>query len=161
MQAHLRSTSSKGKLFVIILVSVLVGMSCQSLSPSPTETPTIPVNADSYDLLIVKRGEDSLFLVNQGDEAFPMGPLLLGEGDGAIMGVDWGLDELAPGECVTVWKDKGNPKAPDVACVEVGEQLERSGPDRFWRSTFEVFYNDELVATCDKEQTECEVSIPK
>ena len=135
-------------------------------SPSPTPTPTntsaptaTPTPATvTYNLLIAKRDDDSLFVINQSTEAFPLEPLRLGDGDGAIDGEDWDVDTLQNGECVTAWKDSGNPRPPrGVKCNEVGARLTRDGPDRFWKSAFNVYYAGELIATCARE--ECSISI--
>jgi len=125
-------------------------------TPAPTATPT-PATV-TYDLLIAKRGDDSLFVVNQTRVAFPLEPLRLGDGDGAIDGEDWDVDTLQNGECVTAWKDSGNPRPPrGVKCNEVGARLTRDGPNRFWQSAFNIYYAGELIATCARE--ECSISI--
>lgn len=118
---------------------------------APTETEI------GYSLLLAKRGEDSLFVVNQGEIAFPLFALRLGEGDGRVAGAEWGLSALAPGECVTVWKDDKKPKAPDVTCNEVGPRLTREKKERFWKSAFSVYFDETWVANCDSNQ--CTVSI--
>ena len=97
-----------------------------SLEPTPIEDPT------SYSLLIAKggnKGEDSLYIVNLTAEAFPLAALLIrdDDDDDAINGTEWGIDVLQSGACVTIWKDKGDPDAPDVTCEEVGERLETWG----------------------------------
>jgi hypothetical protein len=53
-----------------------------------------------------------------------------------------------------VWKDGGNPKAPDITCTQVGSRLTRDGQTRFWKDLFNVYFNDVLVKTCDKKETE-------
>ena len=108
-------------------------------SPSPV----------TYTLLIATEKDDSLFVVNQSAEAFPLSLLSLGNGDTAINGTEWNLDLLAPGECVTAWKDSGKPKTPDVTCNEVGPRLTRKGEERFWKSSFAVSFRGELVITCE------------
>jgi hypothetical protein len=105
--------------------------------PTPTPpapaTPVAPAEEPpSYDLLIVKQGEDSLFVVNQSSQAFPLAPLSLGDDKGVINGSDWGVEQLESGACVTAWKDGGNPERPSVTCTEVGQHLTRDGEKRFW-----------------------------
>ena len=111
-------------------------------TPSPTVTlpPTAtPTSETPYRLLIATNGEDSLFVVNQSDVAFPLAFLQLGDGNGAIQGIDWGMEFLEPGSCVTAWKDGGNPQPPSVDCQQVGERLIRDGSNRFWKDAFGVF----------------------
>jgi serine/threonine protein kinase len=133
---------------------------------TPTATPTTPVTPVAppteppvYKLLIVKRGEDSLFVVNQSSQAFPLAPLSLGDGKEVIHGNDWGVGELDSGACVAAWKDGGNPERPDVTCEEVGRHLTRAGKKRFWSGKFEVYYDGHLIATCSKNEERCAVTI--
>lgn len=124
-------------------------------NPPPTDTPS----SAAYQLLIATNGEDSLFVVNQSEEAFPLGPLRLASGSGAIQGTEWNLGQLAPGDCVTAWKDGGNPRPPDVDCNQVGVRVIRQGPDRFWKNQFDVFYDDQQVGVCNPQ--ECLIEITK
>jgi len=118
----------------------------------------VAVTATEFVLLIAKQGEDSLFVVNQGDSAFPLAPLRLGEGDGAITGAEWGIETLGPGQCVTAWKDTGKKqKVPDVACELVGQRLTREGRERFWKSSFDVFYGGISQRRCDSDR--CTITI--
>ncbi len=64
---------------------------------------------------------------------------------------------LQPDACVTAWKDGGNPRPADRDCNQVGTHLIRHGPERFWKSTFNVYYAQDLVATCDTES--CAVTV--
>jgi hypothetical protein len=100
-------------------------------------------------LLITANGEDSLFVVNQSGESFPLALLRLGNGRRAVQGTEWGVAQLEPGACVTAWKDGGNPQPPDVTCQQVGERLIRRGPERFWKDPFMVFYDDAEIGICD------------
>lgn len=132
-------------------------------TPSPTETTPSPTDAPSsttYQLLIATNKEDSLFVVNQSAEAFPLDSLSLGKGNRFIEGTQWGIEQLAPGDCVTAWKDGGNPKLPDVECNQVGEQLIRKGPERFWKDQFEVFYEGDQIGECNPPE-QCLVEIIK
>ena len=125
----------------------------------PVEPQTaVAVPATEYELLIAKHGEDSLFVINQGDSAFPLAPLHLGQGDGAINGAEWGIEALGPGQCVTAWKDTGKKqKVPDVECELVGKRLTREGRERFWKSSFDVFYDQERQRRCDSDR--CAITI--
>jgi hypothetical protein len=115
-------------------------------TPSPTAVPTV---ATAYRLLLAANEGDSLFVVNQSADPFPLEGLQLGGGRGAVEGAEWGVALLAPGSCVTVWREMGNPRPPDVACEQVGERIERRGQDRFWQNEFSVFYESEEVAVCE------------
>jgi hypothetical protein len=130
-------------------------------TPSPTETNSPPTDTPSpaaYQLLIATNGEDSLFVVSLSEEAFPLGPLRLGSGNEAIQGTEWNLGQLAPGDCVTAWKNGGNPRPPDVDCSQVGVQVIRQGPDRFWKNQFDVFYDGKQVGVCNP-QNQCVIEI--
>lgn len=125
----------------------------------PGELPeTAVITATEFELLIATRGEDSLFVINQSEHTFPLDRLQLGDEDGVIVGSDWRVPALLPGECVTIWKDLKKPKAPDgITCTEVGPRLTREKKERFWKSAFGVYYNGGLITTCDSEQ--CPISI--
>lgn len=136
---------------------------------APTPVPKVPKDAPTstsepstgYSLLIVAQGEDSLFIVNRTEKALPLAPLYLGNKEGAINGDAWGIEVLESGACVTLWKDGGQPKAPDkLECTQVGERLIRSGKDIFWKNPFNVSYNEFQVGTCVARPKECPVSIP-
>ena len=133
-----------------------------TLTPADTSTPTPVPTATAapvvYDLLIAKRGDDSLFVVNQSALAFPLAPLSLGDGSAAINGPDWEVNMLQPDECVTAWKDSGNPRPPrGVTCSEVGSRLTRDGPNRFWKDDFNVYYAGEQIAECTRDR--CTITI--
>jgi serine/threonine protein kinase len=117
----------------------------------PTAMPPDP-NA-TYQLLIVRRGQDSLFVVNVGAVPVPLAGLVLsGERErGSIEGSEWGVELLQPGQCVTAWKSNGNPRPPDIACQQVGNQIMRDNRSRFWRSRFDVFYNNQQLTQCDRD----------
>jgi hypothetical protein len=113
---------------------------------SPQPTATVP---SVYQLLIIANKEDSIFLVNQSAEPFPLQPLHLENDAGGIQGNEWGVVVLQPGECVAIWKEGGNPNPPDVQCIEVGDRVTRDGPNRFWKDRFNIIYRGELIGDCD------------
>lgn len=131
----------------------------------PTILPVTPVpgvttpRPSVYLLTIMVQGEDSLFIVNGTGTAFPLAPLRVGDGDGAIYGAMWGVETLEGGSCVTAWKDTGNPSAPNVSCNQVGTQVTRHGPDRFWKDSFNVYYNGAQVGTCSGDSCIIPVTI--
>jgi serine/threonine protein kinase len=131
----------------------------QTETPTPTETQTPtstpPINFE-IELFLAKNKDDSLFIVNKGDDDLPMAPLLLENGLGMVSGEEWKIENLKTGECVALWKDTGKPKAPkDVDCKEVGEKLKRSGSDRFWTLTFKVHYNEVYLGQCVSYNEQC------
>lgn len=128
-----------------------MAMATATSSPTATSFSTaVPTEvALSYRLLLVANGQESLFVVNQSDDLFPLEALQLGRGRGAVEGAEWEVESLAPGSCVTVWRDAGNPRPPNVECEQVGEQLERRGAERFWQRDFSVFYEDVEVTVCE------------
>jgi hypothetical protein len=126
------------------------------LSPVPvqiavptTVAETLPV---VYELRLVRNREDSLFIINQTtDHSLLLAPLQVGERRGAIQGSEWGLAVLDAGACVTVWKDGGNPRPPDVTCTVVGERITRRGAERFWKDRYNVYYDGNLVGECSSD----------
>jgi tRNA A-37 threonylcarbamoyl transferase component Bud32 len=129
-------------------------------SPSaPPEATAVPVTG--YELLLATRGDDSLFVVNRSDWALPLAPLSVGNEQGQIQGEEWGLAALLPGDCVTAWKDSGRPRQPDVECNQVGERLQRSGRERFWKESFSVYYQGQEVGQCRKNDRACIVTIQR
>ena len=127
---------------------------------APTATtvaPTATPQQEVYTLRLAKRDGDSLFVVNESKRAFPLEPLRLGDGDGAIHGSEWNVEALDPGECVTAWKTGGKPRAPSIPCEQVGRRLARSGDHRFWQSAFNIYYQGETVGKCAEAQ--CTITI--
>jgi hypothetical protein len=112
----------------------------------------------SYNLLLAGLGGDSLFVVNQSAEPFPLAPLRLGDDAGTVSGTEWKVELLDSGACVAVWKE-GNAKPAGAACTEVGEHLTRPRKERFWDKAFNVYYNENLIGPCDNDP--CSLSIPK
>jgi hypothetical protein len=96
-------------------------------------------------------------VINQGSSAFPLAPLQLGNDDSGVEGSDWGVANLAPSECVGVWKDSGRPHAADENCTQVG-RLERHGKNRFWRNAFTITYGDQEWR-CNSNR--CEITISR
>jgi len=128
-----------------------------TLEPTATKAPTATPLREAYTLLIAKRGEDSLFVVNESARAFPLEALRLGDGEGAINGRDWGISTLESGECVTASRKGGRPQPPNISCTQVGKRLTRSGDQRFWTSAFKVYYLGEQIGNCVDAQ--CTITI--
>jgi hypothetical protein len=116
-----------------------------------------------YQLVLAKERDDSLFVVNQGAAGLPLALLRLGgdndDDDRQLSGDEWGLETLEPGQCVTAWKEEGNPRAPrGVECEVVGERLERSGQDKFWDGPFAIFFDEQPVGECRRNDDRCEIT---
>jgi serine/threonine protein kinase len=126
-------------------------------TPQPTSPPAPPLPT-SYDLRIYKRDKDSLFLVNEGDEGFPLALLRLANDKGSVDGADWGIAVLGSEQCVAVWVDKKDPKPPGgTDCEPSGARL--VVPKSFWRSNFAVYYGDQEIASCGGK--ECAIQSPE
>ena len=132
-----------------------------TIAPTPTPTATsTPEPASSYEILIAKRAEDGMFVINASAQDFPLARLQLGDDTGRVDGVEWGVLALSPGDCVVVWKDKGEPSLPGkVECNQVGNVLIRSKPDIFWEQWFYTYYDGQVFGGCDKGEAECPVHI--
>ncbi len=129
----------------------------ETRTPRPTATYTASP-APVYQLLFFKRSDDSMYVVNQGNEDVPLEPLTLGEGPGQMHGEEWGVEMLKPDQCVALWKDIGKPDLPKgLKCKRVGEIVKRGGEDRFWANPYKVFYKDQEVGSCPKSPERCEL----
>jgi hypothetical protein len=152
---------------VPLYVPTVNGYVTSTPAPSalPTFTPEItatdtPTPVPGYDLVFLLNNSDSMFLVNAGNDPFPLAPLLLIADKGQINGDEWKVDVMQPGDCVGVWKDNRKAKLPDgLKCNLVGEKLERNGPGRIWNSTFEVFYMSKKIANCRIDGNQCQIHI--
>jgi serine/threonine protein kinase len=151
-----------GSLFLLRSLNDADANGTPSVNGTPVAAdPTIPVptGPTEYNQRLLKNGADSLFLVNVGDAPFPLAPLRLGDGDGAISGSDWEAGLLQRGSCVTAWQDEAATTPTTVTCVEVGGRLERSNGDRFWDEDFTVYYSNQPIGVCPQDFPECLVTV--
>lgn len=109
-------------------------------------------------LVIATNGDDSLYLINVGSSAVSLSSFQFGEGKRRFEGSEWGIPMLTPGECVSIWKDKGHPGAPEVDCNEVGNRVEVKANETFWKDEFSISFQNIVVTTCPNEG--CEFSVP-
>ncbi|HEU0294589.1 MAG TPA: protein kinase [Anaerolineales bacterium] len=125
-----------------------------SANPLPTETPV------RYTLLIV-RGQDgnSLIVVNLSAAPFPLSLLQLGNGNAALRGSAWGVDNLENKACVGAWKAGENREPPGGIACDMAGALELKKKDLFGGDTFVVFYAGKQVGTCTQNQLQCSISI--
>jgi len=126
--------------------------------PSPT---AIPV---SYQLLIIRgQDNDSVIVVNQSKNAFPLELMSLGDAKKGVSGKEWGVKNLENGACVGVWKEsRGNAKhklPTGVGCDLVGKQLVRDKKDWFGEKAIVVNFDDVQFGVCDKDQKQCQITI--
>ncbi len=131
-------------------------------TPSPTATATPGVEIPpSYNLRIVLRGDDSLFISNEGEEAFPLAHLALSNDKGGITSTVWSTVTLESGDCV-VWGKKKDPKPPkEIKCEQVNEYLVDYKDKPFWDSEFGVYYGKEEIGSCKKGPGGCSIHSPE
>ena len=130
---------------------------------APEASPTAPLPTStlvSYQLLIVRgSGNDSIIIVNQSADAFPLSLLRLGDNQHGLNGSEWGVTKLENGACVGAWKKgKGNAtySLPDgLKCSLTGEQAVLDKKNWFGDSTFAVFYDGKQYGVCGKDQNQC------
>jgi hypothetical protein len=108
--------------------------------------------------------EDSVFIINQSADPFPLALLRLAEKDEKddILGAAWGVQShlLQNGECVAAWKEDANVgkiKMPD--CVLAGTAVTRPKPDVFWKKDVHIYYGEQLIDTCKEKDKACEIVI--
>ncbi|MGW8250092.1 MAG: serine/threonine protein kinase [Anaerolineales bacterium] len=135
-----------------------------SATPNPTEASTItPVpEAGTALLLLVKDGDKSIFVINQGPADIPLVQLKLGNPPSQVSGDQWKLAALKPGECVSVFnniKDAKENEPGALQCTQVGEQIERKGKDRFWKNEFNIYFDGEYAGKCAPNQKDCEIRV--
>jgi len=125
------------------------------IAVQPTGTPV------SYELLIVRAGDgNSLMVLNLTADSFPLSLLRLGNGKDGISGSAWGVDNLASGECVGVWKAGEDHIVPGgFNCQLVGTRRELKKKDLLGGETFLVYYAGKPVGQCDKNQNQCAIRI--
>ena len=113
----------------------------------------------SYVLRIGKQGDASATLTNTSPEPFPLGPLQLGEGQRMVRGTAWDVDVIEPNACVVAQKSKQKDDEEAAGCANTSATLELPNQQLFWTSTFDVYYDGELLATCVKEEASCQFAI--
>jgi len=126
--------------------------------PSPTAI------SISYQLLIVRdKDNESVIVINQSTNAFPLELMGLGDAKNGVSGKEWGVIDLESGACVWVWKEsRGNAKhklPKGVNCDLVGNLLLRDKKDWFGENAFVVNYDDVKFGVCDKDQKQCLITI--
>jgi hypothetical protein len=122
------------------------------LAPSPS------AHVNEFHLSLSAQKADNLLVINQGTVGVPLAQLRFGDQKGKLTGDEWGIEMLQPGQCVTVTKSPGHPEAPAAGqCELVGKNLTRGGPNKFWDSAFDVYFQNVFVASCDLKNTSCDL----
>jgi hypothetical protein len=123
-------------------------------------TPGGGAGATSWVLRIVKHGDEYATITNISEDPFPLGPLQLGEKRQALQGTAWDVPLLGPAACVVAQRTKNRPAAePATSCANPSAALELPNEQRFWTSTFNVYYDGTILATCVKDQDRCQFAI--
>jgi serine/threonine protein kinase len=127
----------------------------------PPATSTSAPQVENH-LQIVKIGQDGLFLLNVGQAALPLERIQLGNPPNYILGSQWELSALQPGECVLV-KAKGakENKLKNVDCERAGSELSLPKGKPFWSSFFNIYLDEDFIGMCEQALDECEVSFPE
>lgn len=129
--------------------------------PPPTDAPPTELPpVDGIPLTLARLQQNHLLLMNSGKQNIYLPPLQIGEGRDAIQGMELGAQVLEPGECLIMMYPGKKTKLPgDVDCLLL-LLVERDPETGFWANgLFAVFYNEQQVGECSREET-CIVQIP-
>lgn len=130
----------------------------------PTTIPATPTPL-SFNLLIVRGlGNDSVILINQSIDKFPLRTLqLVGDKNKGVSGMDWDVNNLESEACVGAWKEAGKNANYDlpkgVNCRLVGRKITQKKKDWFGDGAFEVSYNGASFGTCGRDQNQCSITL--
>jgi hypothetical protein len=132
-----------------------------SPAPTATETPepsaTPPPPQVRWELELLVRQDNLLFVINRLGEPFPLGRLRLGEGDRTIEGDEWNVARLAQDQCVVAIRLTGRPMLEGAPCQLVGQGVQRRPNEVVWQSEFPVFFEGEQVGICSRSG--CQIQI--
>jgi hypothetical protein len=84
------------------------------LVQDPFPNPTVPA------LLISRRYTDAILLINLTQKIFPLNQFTLAGEGFSLQGADWGLAELAAGECLSIQSDNADTPIIFVPCNQAG-----------------------------------------
>lgn len=129
----------------------------------PTATPVPPTATDEpLARLVIVRGERDrgIVLVNAGNQPIPLEPFEIWDSDEELLGEDWEVETLEPGECVFAWERDREPRIPDdIECEPVGETVYRQGRSRFWTRTMHIRWEGEEIYSCRTREETCEIDL--
>ena len=134
---------------------VIAPTSTMTATPVATATPYVEMPSN-YDLLIAVNRDESLFIVNQGKEPFPLAQLALKNDKGGISGTVWSTASLESGTCV-MWGKKKDKFPKKVKCTLVAEHLTDYKGKPFWDSAFDVYYGEDKIGSCKKNPDNCSI----
>ncbi|HVP21003.1 MAG TPA: serine/threonine-protein kinase [Anaerolineaceae bacterium] len=123
----------------------------ETITPTNTVTPEatlLPVNNSGYSLSLSQPKGGKFFITNQGTDDLPISQLRITSPKNDIPGDGWGIDILQSGQCVAISKDDHTIPANEGKCTIVGKVLVIPGPDKFWSTQFDVYFQDIFVTTC-------------
>lgn len=130
-----------------------------ALSPTtPAPSATMPAAKTTvFDLILLARGENGLFIFNDGPDGFPLGPLQIGSGSNQIVGAEWNTQKLDAGQCVAASSGKKKARLPKGYDCTLVSTL--SANTKVWEKAYDIYYNGKLVASCPASDPPCNVSI--
>lgn len=136
-----------------LTASAIAAETLLPIGPPVTQTPVV------FQLLII-RSNDSLILLNQSASPFLLAPIRVNGNKSALNGANWGVPNLESGECVGAWREGTTGQLPNgLNCKLVGVRIELKKKDWFGNMTLNVSYDGQKVITCDKNQTQCLITI--
>jgi serine/threonine protein kinase len=131
------------------------GKETETITPTNTvivtvtpEATVLAGNSSRYSLSLAQPKGGKFFITNQGTADLPISQLRITSLKNDIPGDGWGIDILQSGECVAISKDDHAIPANEGKCTIVGKVLTIPGPDKFWSTQFDVYFQDVFVATC-------------
>ncbi|MFC1959813.1 serine/threonine protein kinase [Chloroflexota bacterium] len=137
-----RFWSHKEDTFAVYYGSAYVGV-CDTAGC----TLSITTQDTAIPLQFATNRDRSLYIINAGADPLPLAPLEL-RGEEIIATEEWWQgSELNQQECIRLQKDE-RADPPDITCTPVGEIITIGGRERFWKSEFAVYYDNQSIGTC-------------
>lgn len=142
----------------------------------PTQPPEAPTAEPvTYKFQIHRRGEDKGYFVitNTGSMEIPVALLTLQSDKARLDGAAWDVDHISPGECLLAHKKgKGKPKkdkgigeegnTDNLGCDSVGIDLQIDRDlESILKDSLTIYYENEPVGGCGKDQQLCGISFKK
>ncbi len=136
------------------------------LRPLPTVprlniTATVP-NTEilTYQFQVNRRSEDKayFFLRNSGEIDLPLEALVVQAGKIRLDGVVWNELMLSPGGCLLARKEdrKENSLPEGLSCIPTGEPADlKKNQDAIFKEKITVFFGDQQVGECERDQQVC------
>jgi hypothetical protein len=117
-----------------------------------------PTSAVNYDFLIALKGDENLFVVNQGLQPLPLTKLSITSDKGNILSDVWDIVALEQGECVA-WGRKADVKFPEgVECTLLKHYDGDYEGKAFWADAdFDIAYGETVMERCKKKEVLCPV----